>query len=646
MRKLIFILLVFLNFSVFGSKKAPIADTIKTTLNEVKTLINSGEWQPTNRAQFDKILELIEYIENSPIDSVVADLNVSLDTTSPIITRDIHFVSEAEKIDGYIRAWEINNSLINIENKAKHDLPLETIMVPEDQFTGMYSNLPLISYGEMYKLLNDSIVAYPDSILLMIANAKLSKSTNKMKEADSAAASFLDQERNKYNNKLIQQYRDSIVLAYRIDYLEKYTRNLKKQYTDSVAKHNLKVLNNYNDSISAIVNETFRRQMKALVAYVDKLPYELTINNYFEEPTKIKLQNDADWFQWVWLKNAQNDSIGLRVENLNKHHVRILVDETVNLSRLNQKQTVELERVTLKNEIDHSLRKVHVKQPKLSPWKLAGDAYAGFTQTYINQYWAKGGSSSGSIITTFKYDANYKKGKVSWESNIDTKLIYLIYWPEEGEVVERNWHKNTDNLELNSRFGYSAFKEWFYSADANFKTQFFNGYKNRNDQNPNSAFMAPAYLTFSGGFDYKPSSEFSMFLAPLSVKTTYVNDLTVDETAFGLKEGQTQKSRIGMAGKFEWNKKVIEDVKVRSKNSVFVNYGQNNDGESQFFKIPDFDSETNIDFKVNQFITTQLNFHFIYDKDVISKWTEGEVEMSGNKLQLKQFFTLGFTYKI
>ena len=66
--------------------------------------------------------------------------------------------------------------------------------------------------------------------------------------------------------------------------------------------------------------------------------------------------------------------------------------------------------------------------------------------------------------------------------------------------------------------------------------------------------------------------------------------------------------------------------------------------------MPDFDSETSIDFKVNQFITTQVNFHLVYDKDVEATWTKNEngveVEKKGPRLQVKEFFTLGISYKL
>ena len=639
-------LFFYFNVSVFAVNKRGVSDTILIQLNEVKSILNSGEWEPVDRDQFLRITELISFLENSPIDSVILELIHDLDSIQLFLKRDLRNISEANKIEGYIRAWEINNSLINLEKKAAFDLPLESIMVPEDEFVGMYSKLPLITYGNMNKLITDSIVTYPDTLLLLIANSKMFFSSRKTKEADSIVAHFLDNARQEYNNNLINTYRDSVIQNYRVQHLKNYTDSLKKQYIDYVSKHNLHVLKNYNDSVSILVNQNFSGKLNSLVKYANRIPNELTIYNYFNEPTSLLLQNDAIHYQWVWLKNAQNDSIGLRVENIDKHQFRVLIDEMVNLSRITQRESMIVDKVLQNTKIDQKLQKVNTRKPELSPWKLTGKIYSGFTQTYINDYWSKGGNSTASALSTFGYDANYSKEKLKWENRLDAKLGLIYYLPDEGTTALRNWHKNSDNFEINSRLGYSAFKEWYYSAEANFKTQFFQGFNSNKDVDPNSSLFSPAYLTFSGGFDYKPNKKFSTFLSPLSIKTTYVMNPNVDETVFGLLEGETRRTRFGMAGKIDYVSNIFENVALKTRNSIFVNYGLNNDGAWQLIKIPDFDSETTIDFKVNQFITTQINFHFIYDKDVESKWKDKSgIDQTGTRLQVKEFLTIGISYK-
>jgi len=47
--------------------------------------------------------------------------------------------------------------------------------------------------------------------------------------------------------------------------------------------------------------------------------------------------------------------------------------------------------------------------------------------------------------------------------------------------------------------------------------------------------------------------------------------------------------------------------------------------------------------KVNKFLSANLNFQFIYDDDIMITDTDGN---TGPRLQMKELFGLGLTYKI
>jgi hypothetical protein len=64
-----------------------------------------------------------------------------------------NLITEVEDIEGYINAHHINNAMINIDKKVADEVPFESIMVPEDQFTGMYSRIPLITYSNIEQLI-------------------------------------------------------------------------------------------------------------------------------------------------------------------------------------------------------------------------------------------------------------------------------------------------------------------------------------------------------------------------------------------------------------------------------------------------------------------------------------------------------------
>lgn len=648
MKSIVIVFLLFIAFFFNGlnarAAKRVVADTVQADLQQVKSILYSKEWKPVDADSYRKMLELIQYIENAPVDSVLVELKQTSDSLEHFWLREIGDIPDKQNIPGYIDSIQIAKGIDGIEKQVDHDLPLHSIVVPEEEFLGIYSRLPLISSGNKEQLITESIVTYPDSIQIIIDEAAHTRNQRKIKHADSLVSDFLNQARKQYNDSLITAFRDSVTQQYRLDRQNKYADSLKQIYLDAVERKNERVLTHFNDSVTQAMNHDFKRKLNSLLTYVHRMPNKLTVYNLYDEATTLQLQNDGVWFEWIYLKNAQNDSIGIRVENLDKHTLRLLVDEAVNLSRLTHREMLEVNKLSSSQVFESGLRKVHTRKPVLSPWSLGGRAYSGFTQTFINQFWSKGGTSSASTLSTFNYFANYSKKKVKWENGVDAKLGF-IYYMEENDDALRSWHKNSDNIEFNSRFGLSAINKWYYSAEANFKTQLFLGYKNNREENPNSGFFAPAYLTFSGGFDFKPNKYFSAFLSPLSVKTTFVTHSRVDETKFGIKEGETRNSRIGMTGRINFSKEIMENVSLSTKNSLFFNFGFVED-EWQFVKLPDFDTETAINFKVNQYITTQINFHFIYDKSIKSEWTDDEgVAQSGTRLQLKEFITLGASYK-
>ncbi|HKM92033.1 MAG TPA: DUF3078 domain-containing protein, partial [Prolixibacteraceae bacterium] len=567
MKNIIFVLLTLVSVSTFGTNLGLISsdeDSTLIKLEQVKAILYSKEWKPVDSEKYNQLLEIVNYMEKMPIDSVIVSLKNELESNTEFFKREIERISEAEQIDGYINAHEINNSMINIQKRIEYEMPLESIMVPEKEFVGMYSKLPLITYDEINRLISDSIISLPDSLTALITDAENHpRNTKNKQQVDHILTAFLDKARQAYNDSLINNYKDSILYNYRVNYRNEYIESQKKEYNNSVSRINYKLLKTYNDSISIIVNRSFRHQLDYLVNYVNRMPNNLTIYNLYDETSSILLQNDGVWFQWLWLKNRQNDSIGIRVENLNRNSMRLLVDESVNLSRLTQRSSVEVNRIHPTNAIEHKLQKVHTRKPKLSPWKLEGNAYSGFSETFINPFWSKGGKSSASTLSTFNYSAKYSKGKLKWDNGVDAKLGF-IYYADDNPNAIRDFHKNSDNFEINSRFGYSAFKEWYYSAEANFKTQFFEGYKNNNEEIANSSLFSPAYLTFSAGFDYKPKPNLSTFLSPISIKTTYVLNPNVDEKIYGLDEGKTRKSRIGMTGRVDYSTKLFENISLKT----------------------------------------------------------------------------------
>lgn len=163
----------------------------------------------------------------------------------------------------------------------------------------------------------------------------------------------------------------------------------------------------------------------------------------------------------------------------------------------------------------------------IRPWKIFGVYLLNFNQVYLSN-WVAGGESSVSGNSLFNINAQYKKGKTSWDNSLDLAFGGLI----QGDAAPV---KTDDRIEFASKYGYAARNHLYYSALLNFRTQFAPGFKLPNDSVLISDFMAPAFINLGIGMDYKPNDDLAIFFGPLSTRVTLVNNQTLaDAGAFGV----------------------------------------------------------------------------------------------------------------
>lgn len=650
MKRIIFVIAVFFFFNnAFAVDNTITQDSIHAYLSTLRQIMQSPEWGASDSANYRRFNILLEHLLDEKLDEVVTNLENELLEQPKIFSRDTSDIPKNIKIPGSISDDFIQHGLDSIQQLITERIPVDSIKVPDEAYAGMYAKLDFVWSGEYVNMAQNELIDMPDSIRTDLLNDTLNHQISLPHGTDSAMFALLDSIRSQYNNELILAYRDSVSVNYREKYIDSKIIEKQQPFIDSVNHVNQLALIKFNQSEIDSLNNWAWHNLKPVLERVKREPNKVFIYNMKNDSSELLMQYDEDWFKWFYLKNMQNDSIGIKIVNIDRDKIKIYIDESINLSRLVRKKRADITHLIPEQELSLKLHQPVHRKIYESPWKFGGRAYAGFTQTYINSYWAKGGNTSASALSTFKYYANYSMKKVKWENSIDSKLGLVYYLPDEEESTSdgaRNYHKNSDNIDINSKLGISAFKNWYYSTEFVFKTQFFRGYKNKEATEPQSSFFAPAYLNFSIGLDYKPNKKLSLMLSPLTLKTTFVkeHDL-IDETRYGLNEGETSKISMGISGTFKHKRELIEDVNVETDNTLFINLSKNNEGERQWNKFPDLDSETTFDFKVNQFISTQLNFHFIYDKDIVSSWTVDGEEQTGTKLQVKEFVTLGLTYK-
>jgi len=279
-------------------------------------------------------------------------------------------------------------------------------------------------------------------------------------------------------------------------------------------------------------------------------------------------------------------------------------------------------------------------------WTYGTTLALNFSQvSFVN--WAAGGESSISATSMLKLNANYIDSTQVWKNNFDISYG-VIRQGDIGKVA-----KSDDRFELNSSYGLSAFKKWYYNMSFNLKSQIAKGYNSPLDSRVISDFLAPAYITLSIGMsrtNKKRSLDFQ--LLPLSGKITYVNNQALaDSGAFGLERAVFEdglmtshalrmRTEFGGSIKFQYKDEILENVTLQSKACFFSNY------KEKATSI-DVDWELLLLMKINKYLTANINSHIIYDEDVdiaIDKDGDGEFESSGPRTQFKELFGLGLSY--
>lgn len=607
-----------------------------------KYFLENSNWHLTNSDVYSNVTGLINFLEDAPIDSILNNLDLAQQRDSVYVYRLPENVKDSLLVPGYISSKLVQRNIEKIAADYSEEINKNPILVPERVINEAKQQAPVVPEGKGLQLFADSVYSFPSELIMpeVIPDSVLNspKQFKKLVAIDSLRNVYVEQKRLVYNDSVTNAFVTKRATDYKIRMFEEQLRFRVKRYKDEVTLNNYEVLKEYNNRQIAMVNDSIRGVLNVLTAYADYIDTtRISMKNLNGEKSNIVLQKDSERFARVWLKNEQKDSLQLFVKSTGKREIQLLINDGVTFSRFSERQTKNFDFETLKT--DHSkFTKLGNSYELQTPWVIGGDGNAGFTQTYFDN-WKKGGQSALSILLVLKGFANYgsSDGKKKWENSAEIRNGWMK--PGGGEELR----KNDDKFEITSRFGLSAVKKWYYSTELNFNTQFFRGYKypKANNPNPISAFLGPSKTIFKIGMDYKPSNKFSMLLSPLSLKNVFVNDTAlIDQTKYGIKANKKAFWEVGLNADIKLSKKITNDISWTMKYKMFINYRDP-------FNNRDLDLENQLQIKLNDYMNMTMMLHMIYDDHILFPEvnSEGVTEYKA-KLQLEEFITLGFTYKI
>lgn len=272
-------------------------------------------------------------------------------------------------------------------------------------------------------------------------------------------------------------------------------------------------------------------------------------------------------------------------------------------------------------------------------WHKSGTVSVLFNQSAFSN-WVAGGVNNYAGNANIVYDANYKKGDLTWDNRIN-----LAYGLTKNE--NEDYRKTDDRIELNSLIGKKAWGNWSYSFFANFRTQFTNGYdydKDLEEAYPVSGFLKPAYLTFGPGMLWKKNDNLKFNLAPLTSKMTIISgevykanpsyDASIagspkflsskDVDLYGVDPDKNIRYELGFYASGYYKTQLMQNVTMENILAVYSNYLEDPQNI-------DMDYTMNLGMQINKYLSTMLTVQLLYDDNAYKG------------LQVREVFGVGIT---
>lgn len=286
--------------------------------------------------------------------------------------------------------------------------------------------------------------------------------------------------------------------------------------------------------------------------------------------------------------------------------------------------------VTIEERQMGEVETIHSEGVKIRNWIHSFNASVQFSQAYLSDNWYQGGENNVNMVGNFVWN-------VKLNDIIHTKLLfentvqYKVSVNSAPQDSVRGYSISQDLFQVNTKFGYKAIKNWYYSANMQFKTQLFNNYK-ANTYDMTTSFLSPAEWNIGVGMTYTNTRKdgkmkFDLSLSPLSVDMNICREIEkIDPTSFGIDAGKHFKAEYGsnVEGKMVW--KVCPEVTWTSRIFAFTNYDHLQG-----------DWENTLDFSINKYLSTRFYAHLRYDNSVTK-------DRDWKYWQFNEILSFGFNY--
>jgi hypothetical protein len=309
--------------------------------------------------------------------------------------------------------------------------------------------------------------------------------------------------------------------------------------------------------------------------------------------------------------------------------------------RITSIRTPVYEEVPLKVSSDVVQNEVEAPQkfiPDRLYWRSAFESAIQFSQNYVSPNWHKGGSSNLNIFTKNHLKYDYNRDKIQFTNEIEIKAS--IYNAPNDTL--HDYKIGDDIFRLHSNVGYKAFNKWFYTFDAEFKTQLFSNYQ-ENTQIKQAALLSPFAFNVGIGMKYDLDKSFktrnknlklSVNFAPISY--TFMKSIN-DDIDLG-RHGFRKNNDTG-----EYSN-TLNRFGATIRTDMIMNFNRNISWQSRFYyfttyETAQFEFENTLVLAITRHFSTRIYAHLRFD-DSVTKNADFD-----SYFQLNELLSFGFNYK-
>jgi Protein of unknown function (DUF3078) len=271
------------------------------------------------------------------------------------------------------------------------------------------------------------------------------------------------------------------------------------------------------------------------------------------------------------------------------------------------------------------------------PWKKAKQFGFNINQgSFSDNFLGSSVAASLGIGGFFNAKSEYAKGKIGWVNDLQMKYGILSN-TDKAKGSAAITRKAIDVILFDTKVTKKLSEKWSLAAVGNFLTQFTDTKdaittSGVSKNVKRSGLFAPAFLTESIGFEYKPNKFFNVVISPMALRQTIVSDRELykvagNEKNYGVEYGKSVRNEVGLLQVLaNFDKDIAKDVNLKFRYLGFASIK----------KIGNIDDrlDANLTAKINKNVNVNLSLIGIYDDD------------QSGKLQLAQALNFGFLFNL